>query len=134
MEDGHAHRLPDLRLRCRLGLHRQGPALAGADQTDVSFHWPLATRWNAFGRWNHDWEIGRTIERFAGVEYASCCLAVKLLWHETDDVARNLPAAVRKDRGVSLQIVLRGLAGYGTRIESRLARGIKGYREEEHAL
>ena len=102
------------------------------DQTDVSFYWPLAPRWYAFGRWNHDWRFGQNIERFAGIEYASCCLAVKLAWHETIDIPRNrLTPDADFDRGVLLQIALRGLGGFGTKVDSRLERGIKGYRMEE---
>lgn len=102
------------------------------DQTDVSFYWPLTGRWRAFGRWNHDWHFGQNIERFAGVEYAGCCLAVKLAWHQTIDIPRNrLTADADFDTGVLLQIAFRGLGGFGTRVDSRLQRGIKGYPQEE---
>ena len=102
------------------------------DQTDVSFYWPLGGRWRAFGRWNHDWHFGQNIERFAGLEYASCCLVVKLAWHQTIDIPRNrLTAGADFDTGVLLQVALRGLGGFGTRVDSRLERGIKGYPNEE---
>ena len=102
------------------------------DQTDVSFYWPVTGRWRAFGRWNHDWHFGQNIERFAGVEYAGCCLAVKLAWHQTIDIPRNrLTADADFDTGVLLQIAFRGLGGFGTRVDSRLQRGIKGYPQEE---
>lgn len=101
------------------------------DQTDVSFYWPLTGRWRAFGRWNHDWHFGQNIERFAGVEYAGCCLAVKLAWHQTIDIPRNrLTADADFDTGVLVQIAFRGLGGFGTRVDSRLQRGIKGYPQE----
>ena len=103
------------------------------DQTDVSFHWPLTKQWSAFGRWNHDWRFGQTIEAFAGVGFASCCLDLKVLWHRTVDVPRNRPQPdLAKDSGVLLQLVFRGLAGFGTKVDSRLARGIKGFRRTEH--
>ncbi len=103
------------------------------DQTDLSFHWPLAgNRFSAFGRWNHDWRYGQIIEAFAGFGYANCCLEVKLLWHETIDAPRNrLEPDLRTDGGPLLQIVFRGLAGFGTKVDARLQRGIKGYRSEE---
>ena len=102
------------------------------EQTDVSFYWPLTSRWRAFGRWNHDWHFGQNIERFAGVAYTGCCLAVKFAWHETIDIPRNrLTADADFDRGVLLQIAFRGLGGFGTRVDSRLQRGIKGYPQEE---
>ena len=102
------------------------------DQTDLSFHWPLPGmdgRISAFGRWNHDWDHGQIIESFAGFAYANCCLAVKLLWHRTLDVPRNLQSSVRgADEGLMLQISFKGLGGFGSKVDSRLVRGIKGYR------
>lgn len=101
------------------------------EQTDVSFYWPLTERWRAFGRWNHDWHFGQNIERFAGVAYAGCCLSVKLAWHQTIDIPRHrLTADADFDTGVLLQIAFRGLGGFGTRVDSRLERGIKGYPQE----
>lgn len=98
-------------------------------QTDLSFHWPLAPRWSLFGRWNHDWREQRSVDAFAGVGYASCCLGVKLLWHDSVETPANRPTTnPRRDRGVLLQIEFRGLAGFGSKVDSRLRRGIKGYR------
>ena len=102
------------------------------DQTDVSLHWPvpgLGKRFSVFGRWNHDWRHGQIVESFAGLAYASCCLAVKLLWHRSLDAPRNLPgSATTTDTGVMLQISFKGLGGFGSKVDSRLVRGIKGYR------
>ena len=102
------------------------------DQTDISLHWPvpgLGDRVSVFGRWNHDWRHGRIVESFAGLGYESCCVAVKLLWHETMDAARNLPGlATTTESGLMLQISFKGLGGFGSKVDSRLVRGIKGYR------
>ena len=102
------------------------------DQTDVSVLWPFpgaARGWRAFARWNHDWREGQMIEGFAGFAYANCCIDIKLLWHRTLDVPRNLNGAdSRLDSGVVVQIAFRGFAGLGRRVDSRLVRGIKGYR------
>ena len=118
-----AHRIVNIAYRRRF---------PDVDQTELSFHWPMPganDRISAFGRWNHDWRHGQIIESFAGFAYANCCLAVKLLWHRTLAVPRNLPDAVRgTDRGVMLQISLTGLGGFGSKVDSRLVRGIKGYR------
>ena len=102
------------------------------DQTDFSFYWPvpgLGRRIDVFGRWNHDWRHGQIIESFAGFSFASCCLAVKLLWHRTMDAPRNLPgSATTTESGLMLQISFKGLGGFGSKVDSRLVRGIKGYR------
>ena len=104
-------------------------ASSDTQQTDFSVHWPLRKRWSVFGRWNHDWRHGQIIESFAGIGYASCCLEAKLLAHRTVAAYGNRPTpAADWNSGVLLQVVFRGLAGFGTKVDSRLARGIKGYR------
>ncbi len=111
-------------------------AASDIDQTDVAFHWPLSRRWSAFGRWNHDWRFSQIIEAFIGIGYASCCLDAKLLWHRTIDAPRNQLTAnfdtghLDVDHGVALQFVFRGLGGFGANVDSRLARGIKGYQRD----
>lgn len=112
-----------------VGYRRRHPEI---DQTDVSVLWPFsgaARGWRAFARWNHDWRDGQMIEGFAGFAYANCCIDIKLLWHRTLDVPRNLQGTTsRLDSGVLVQIAFRGFAGLGRRVDSRLVRGIKGYR------
>ena len=112
-----------------VGYRRRHPDI---DQTDVSVLWPLpgtSPGWSAFARWNHDWREGLTIEGFAGFAYANCCIDIKLLWHRTVDVPRNLQGSdSRLDSGVLVQVAFRGFAGLGRRVDSRLVRGIKGYR------
>lgn len=120
----------DARRIVNVGLRRRKDN--ATRQTDVALHWPLAERWTVFGRWNHDWRLGRAIETFAGFGYASCCLEAKLLWHRTIDAPRNLAVPhLATDQGVLLQLELRGLAGIGGGVDARLARGIKGYRRSE---
>ena len=115
-----ARRLVNASIRRRKG--------SATRQTDFAVYWPVARHWSVFGRWNHDWHFGQTIEAFAGFGYANCCLEAKLLWHRTIDAPRNrLSPEVGTDQGVLLQIALRGLAGVGGGVDGRLARGIKGF-------
>ena len=119
----------DARRVVNIAYRRRFPDI---DQTDVALHWPvpgLGDRVSVFGRWNHDWRHGQIIESFAGFGYASCCLAVKLLWHRTMDAPRNLPgSATTTESGLMLQVSFKGLGGFGSKVDSRLVRGIKGYR------
>lgn len=54
----------------------------GLEQTDVSVLWPLygdaSKRWNAVARWNYSLEEGRTLDALVGVEYDTCCWAVRV--------------------------------------------------------
>ena len=107
----------------------------GIDQSDVSFIWPLGRKWSALGRWSYDFDVRRTNEVFAGLEYATCCWQARAVYRRfvaSRGVALNGldPAAADEDEGVLLQFVFRGLADVGGRLESALARGIKGYRRE----
>ena len=119
----------DARRIVNIAYRRRFPDI---DQTDVSVHWPvpgLGDRVSVFGRWNHDWRHGQIVESFAGLAYGGCCLAVKLLWHRTMDSPRNRSgSATTAESGLMLQISFKGLGGFGSKVDSRLVRGIKGYR------
>ena len=103
--------------------------LQDIDQTDVSFHWPVSARYALYGRWNHDLVSGRMIEGIAGIEYNDCCWRIRLLWRRfLDQPAARSFENIDADEGVFLQIVLKGLAGFGGRMDTVLERGIRGYR------
>lgn len=99
------------------------------EQTDLSLYWPITDRVALLGRWNYDLVSGRTIEGFGGLEYNDCCLQVRLVARHFLDspTARNFEN-VDADDGIFLQIVFKGLAGFGTKVESVLETGIRGYR------
>ncbi|MEM9621783.1 MAG: LPS-assembly protein LptD [Pseudomonadota bacterium] len=99
------------------------------EQTDVSLMWPITRQFSIFGRWNYDLVSGRTIEGIGGIEYSDCCLQVRLMARRfLDSPANTNFTDVEGDEGVFLQIVFKGLAGFGNRAESILERGIRGYR------
>ncbi len=94
-----------------------------AEQTDLSFRWPLNTNWSAVGRWNYAPADRRTLEVFTGVEYESCCWALRAVgrrYLSGSDGSYN--------NGVFLQLELKGLAGIATAASDFLERSIPGYR------
>jgi LPS-assembly protein len=95
---------------------------ATTEQSDASFSWPLSARLNAVGRLNYDHQQNRTIESFAGLEYRSCCWALRV-------VARSylVPGTTQTDDSLLLQLVLEGLTSLGGGTEELLSRGILGY-------
>ncbi len=101
------------------------------DQTDLSLYWPISRHFAVMGRWNYDVVSGRTIEGFGGIEYNDCCWRIRVMARRFLDspTGRNLDT-VEADEGVFLQIVFKGLAGFGSKMESVLERGIRGYRME----
>ena len=97
-------------------------------QTDVGFAWQLNHALEVVGRWNFDWQTDRTLESLAGLSYADCCFAVSFLWFKNAEARRNVsPLIVRAREGLMFQFEFRGLGGVGTRLRSRIARGIRGY-------
>lgn len=103
------------------------------DQHDLSMIWPIVPQWNAIARWQYDYNQSRTLEAFGGFEYDSCCWKLRLVnryWLDYDEL--NLTRRERGDRGIFLQIILKGLGGVvGNNVNSFLDKGIQGYRERE---
>ena len=99
------------------------------EETDFSLYWPISKHFSIMGRWNYDLISGRTIEGIGGLEYSDCCLKVRVMARRFLDspTAGNFEE-IEADDGIFLQIVFKGLAGFGTKVESVLERGIRGYR------
>lgn len=93
------------------------------EQLDASVALPIGERWLAIGRWNHSLQDRRRLEALAGIEYTSCCYALRLLGR---DYLRT--AAGQRSRAVFLEIELIGLGAFGRRTEAFLQRSIAGYR------
>ncbi|HBX56963.1 LPS-assembly protein LptD [Pseudomonas sp. UBA2684] len=104
-------------------------------QHDFSVIWPIVPKWSVISRWQYDYGRNRTLEAFGGFEYDSCCWKLRLInryWIDYDEVSLNPALNDEPDRGIFLQIVLKGLGGVvGNKTETFLDQGIQGYRERE---
>lgn len=104
-------------------------------QHDFSVIWPIVPQWSLISRWQYDYNRDRTLEAFGGFEYDNCCWKLRLVsryWVDYDEYSQEAPQNEKGDRGVFLQIVLKGLGGVtGAKVESFLNNGIQGYRERE---
>ncbi|MCW9015542.1 MAG: LPS assembly protein LptD [Kangiellaceae bacterium] len=106
-----------------------------ADETDLSFAWPINERWRLVGRWYNDLAREQTIESLAGIEYESCCWAVRIvaqkyLSTQFDSFGAIIPSSDEYTSGIQLQFVFKGLgsaggSGLGRVLES----SIYGYRD-----
>ncbi|MCF6236170.1 MAG: LPS assembly protein LptD [Gammaproteobacteria bacterium] len=94
-------------------------------QIDLSFFWQFSSKWSAVGRWNYSQYESRLLESLAGLEYSSCCWAVRVLSQ------RFLVDSLKDeyDESISLQLELKGLSAIGQDIRQILERGILGYDE-----
>ena len=113
-----------------IGYRQGGPEQL--DQTDLSLLWGLSSRVSLLGRWNYDLRSNRTIEGFAGLEYNDCCWQVRVIARRfIENRSAALIEQVESDKGVFFQFVFKGLAGFGTKIDTLMQRGIRGYRPDD---
>jgi LPS-assembly protein len=103
------------------------------EQADLSFLYPLNASWSLVGRYYHSfYRNPRTddepglLEGIAGVQWDSCCLAVRL-------VGRRYLRSRSGDmnNAIQLEIELKGLGSAGADTRSRLRRAILGYDRDD---
>jgi LPS-assembly protein len=102
-------------------------------QSDVSAYWSVASNWSVIGHFAYDLEQKRTIDTMAGLEYSDCCWQVRLVGRQYLTQPGNVQTDDPKtDEGIYFQIVFKGLAGLGNKIDSLMQNGIPGYRAEAY--
>jgi LPS-assembly protein len=92
------------------------------EQGDLSWSWPVGSRWNFVGRYNYSFRDDKALEQFYGLEYESCCWGLRLVSRRhisTRDGSR--------DSSIGLQLVLKGMTSVGNAADNMLERGILGY-------
>ncbi|ALG69529.2 LPS-assembly protein LptD [Beggiatoa leptomitoformis] len=92
------------------------------EQTDVSWRFPLSSQWRTLGRWNYSLDEHKDLEVFLGLEYESCCWAMR-------GVARRYLNTVDGAylNGFFFEVELKGLGGVGKKASAFLEDSIVGY-------
>ena len=85
--------------------------------TDISVQWPLSTRWLGLARWNYSLPESRTVQAYTGLQYTSCCWAIRLA------ARRRLQPDDTVDTSVLFEFDLSGLAKMGEPEEAPLKQG-----------
>ena len=85
--------------------------------TDISAQWPLSARWTGIAHWNYSLPESRTVQAYVGLQYTSCCWAVRISarHHLQIDGSVNTPVLFEFD--------LSGLAKMGEPEEAPLKQG-----------
>jgi LPS-assembly protein len=91
-------------------------------QAEASAAWPVARRWDLYGRTVYSLLDQRLLEAFAGVQYRANCWGIRLV---VRDSVSNRSGA--RDTGWYLQLELRGLSSVGSGADSFLLGAIQGY-------
>lgn len=112
-------------------------------QSDVSFHWPVYNDWSAVGRWTYSLLNDSTQESFLGVEKESCCWTFRLIgrrWINSvllnpnpNIISANtiVNATGAPQTGIFFEVELKGLSGFGEKLDQFFEKQIYGYRKSQ---
>ncbi|RDI41490.1 LPS-assembly protein LptD [Aquicella lusitana] len=79
--------------------------------TDFSFVWPVIRDLNAVGRWTQDWNTNHFQNLLYGLQYDTCCWAVRMVGGRTFTNLENRTPMYANE--VYVQLLLKGLGGIG---------------------
>ena len=91
-------------------------------QSDISALWRINPQWKAVWRWYYSFLDNQKLENVFGVEYESCCWAIRLVQREyisdfeVGDETRN--------KSIWLQLELKGMASVGKKVDKAFETGL----------
>jgi LPS-assembly protein len=92
------------------------------DQADVSAEVPVGAAWKLVAGYNYSFRDQMALDAFAGVEWDSCCTAIRILSrHYVYDYQGH------SDDAIMFEIQFKGLGSYGQHLGSFLQTAILGY-------
>jgi LPS-assembly protein len=89
------------------------------DQVDLSILWPLRQQWKVYGRYYYSFLDDILLETIGGIEYESCCWALRLLYR---NYITDLAIDERND-SILFQFELKGLASVGRKVKTTFDTG-----------
>lgn len=118
---------PDGRRVFNLSYRTRG---AGIKQADAAFSWPVSSHLALIARYYYDLEESSLIEAFGGFQYDDCCWRLRVVARSFErpfDVIN--PNDTDRESGVFFDVLMKGLAGFDSGVDSILSNGIRGYEE-----
>lgn len=107
-----------------------------SEEIDFSVAWPINDRWRVVTRWYNDVKQDQVIEALAGIEYESCCWAVRLVAQKYLNIqldSTGTPITIGDEKyntGLNLQFVFKGLGSAGQAgLSELLESSIRGYKD-----
>ena len=97
------------------------------EQYDASTVYPISERWRLLGRWVYSVRDKRTVEALAGVEYDSCCVAVRVVGRHYVITQGSIIDRGESNNALMFELVFKGLGAFNGQTEDVLRRGILGY-------
>lgn len=93
--------------------------------TDFSFAWPVTGDVSVVGRWSEDWNLSRLQNLLSGLQYDTCCWAVRLVGGRAfTQLQNNTP---QYNNEFYIQFALKGLGNIGSGNPTGLLSSINGY-------
>jgi LPS-assembly protein len=113
--------------------HRYIRDLSGEEinQFGVTASWPINQNWHWVGRWYRDAQRSRTTESFTGIQYESCCWALRVTYQRSLSNrfdATGLRTTDEFDSGMALQFIIKGIGSRRSNSDI-LEQGMFGYRQ-----
>ncbi len=96
------------------------------EQADVSFLYPINQNWSVVGRYYYSILDKKELETIAGVQWESCCLAVRVVGRR---YLRNRSGEL--NNSIQVEFELKGLGSAGQNTERVLRRAILGYDRDD---
>jgi len=97
------------------------------EQATVSGILPLARHWKMMASWNYSLRFRDTLEALAGVEYDTCCYAMRLALRRYVVAPASGQRGIQHDTSIFFQLQLKGLGNLGNDVGAVLKRDILGY-------
>ena len=101
------------------------------DQFGVSASWPIGENWQVVGRSYRDLERDRSIENYFGLQYESCCWAVRVVAQRSLSNRYDVSGQQNTnefDSSIALQFIFKGI-GSSRSNRAMLEDGMFGYRQ-----
>jgi len=96
------------------------------EQADFSFLYPINDNWSVVGRYYYSLLDKKELETIAGVQWESCCLAVRVVGRR---YLRNRSGEL--NNSIQVEFELKGLGSAGQKTERVLRRAILGYDRDD---
>lgn len=97
------------------------------EQATISGVLPLSRHWQVLGSWNYSLRYRDTFEALAGLEYDTCCYAVRLAYRRYVVSPRSGQVGIQHNSSIFFQLQLKGLGNLGNNMGAVLKRDILGY-------
>lgn len=107
------------------------------EEASFSAYFPVYRNWRLFGAIDYSMKGNTSVQDMVGVEYDNCCWTVRLLHlRYYDNFSGDVPdfdnPDLEREHSTQVQIILKGMGGFGNRITSLMEDMIRGYKEREY--